>query len=181
MGFFDDDFETEYWDDRHRDEEYWDGVYFEENYLNEKEEEEDYVRTIVHEDCEDFDEEYEDDVTIGKRRSCSRSIDSRSEMNLFSSIISSETSNYTSARQSRETVSATTTQQNSTASIRRRPETDNSFAKVFVAIATGIFTMVMMSNFVSCVVGDNFFLFLIKSLAAFGVYYFVCSLINNMC
>ena len=33
MGFFDDDFEEEYWEDRRRDEEYWDDVYFEENYL----------------------------------------------------------------------------------------------------------------------------------------------------
>lgn len=33
MGFFDDDFEEEYWEDRRRDGEYWDDVYFEENYL----------------------------------------------------------------------------------------------------------------------------------------------------
>ena len=33
MGFFDDDFEEEYWEDRRSDEEYWDDVYFEENYL----------------------------------------------------------------------------------------------------------------------------------------------------
>ena len=40
MGFFDDDFEEEYWEDRRRDEEYWDDVYFEENYLKKGEAEE---------------------------------------------------------------------------------------------------------------------------------------------
>lgn len=43
----------------------------------------------------------------------------------------------------------------------------------------GVFAMVMISNFIDCVMGDNFFLFLIKSLAAFGVYYFVCSLLHK--
>lgn len=206
MGFFDDDFEEEYWEDRRRDEEYWDDVCFEENYLNEKEDEEDDkeddkddddILTDIHEECEVCDEEFEDgdcehdeccneeyldnvyfeekslkednvsafdtysgSFSVGSssylRRSCPVENDSSSLCSGF------ETSNNTCSSVANEKVSPSATQQNSTASIRRQPEVDNSFAKVLATIATGIFTMVMMSNFVSCVVGDNFFLFIIK-------------------